>query len=332
MRLRRRVGRVWFLSSCAVLLIFAIAAVSDKALIVRGILLDIRQLVFGAWTSDAAMFRLAPDAALAAGFKIDSPERLSSFRANLRSVDKVRLETIRQLGFDARIDSVVMFYSVGGKEGQPCTLRASLWDKLDSLRVGRGCCSDHTEAYLGVAALAGLFAREAHSSNHSVVEVWDPDRKTWVFVDAEYGVRAFHGEKPLSVADLNDAVRDSTVSWRFLPVAKRIREAASPQFLEYYATPGTWERPAYVWGANVLAQNPGGIGLRLPISVTQAALGIVGVMPPTIELASPDWVRAKRAASLVVKLGLASWILGFLVLPVGSWYSSRRRTLPSKEL
>src|SRR5690606_34840651 len=80
---------------------------------------------------------------------------------------------------------------------------------------GRGYGADFTEVYLGLAYAAGLFAREwAFSTDgfggkgHAFIEVYDRQRKRWIFLDVYNNVHAVHADtrEPASAAEFRSFV------------------------------------------------------------------------------------------------------------------------------
>lgn len=127
------------------------------------------------------------------------------------------------------------------------------------VRDGRGYCADFTEVYLGLVYAAGLFAREwAFSSDgfggkgHAFIEVYDNQRKRWLFIDVYNNVHAVHAEtrEPVSATEFRDFVLGAGPA---LDVQRngpgRLGYKYTDKLLEFYRSGASqW----YLWGGNAV--------------------------------------------------------------------------------
>jgi hypothetical protein len=94
-------------------------------------------------------------------------------------------------------------------------IRADLLTTYRRIREGYGYCADFARVFLAFARAAGLFARQWAFSfdgfgghGHVFVEVWDPQRRQWVFLDVYNNFHALDPDsrRPLSALELRQAL------------------------------------------------------------------------------------------------------------------------------
>ncbi len=120
-------------------------------------------------------------------------------------------------------------------------IRADLSTTYRRIRQGYGYCADFVKVYLGLAHAAGLFARQWAFSfdgfgghGHTLVEVYDRQRKRWLFVDVFNNFHAIDTAK-------NDVL--SALEFREFAAGRRDRVAMQPN------GPG---RPGFIYEAKAL--------------------------------------------------------------------------------
>lgn len=167
---------------------------------------------------------------------------------------------------------------------------------------GQGYCADFTAVYLGLAAAAGLLAREWGFSfdgfgghGHTLIEVFDRQRDKWVFLDVYNNVHAVDAAsgQPLSALEF----RDFALGRRPAPIIRPNGPGRRPysieaKLVEYYRRgAGEW----YLWWGNSVftydshpAVKTAG---RVSRSLEQLAAIAVGVHPRIKVLATTENVR-----------------------------------------
>jgi hypothetical protein len=155
---------------------------------------------------------------------------------------------------------------------------------------GYGYCADFCRVYLGLASAAGLLARQWSFSfdgfgghGHVVVEVFDPQRGKWLFLDVYnnfHAVDANSGEV-LDALEFRDYVLGTraNVEWR-ANGAGRMGFKTQEGALRYYRRGvGEW----YLWWGNdvfsVESRAPVRLLSRLSGPLGQAAATLTGAMP-----------------------------------------------------
>jgi hypothetical protein len=100
-------------------------------------------------------------------------------------------------------------------------IRADLLTTYAGIRQGYGYCADFARAFLAFAHAAGLFARQWAFSfdgfgghGHVFVEIWDPARAQWIFLDVYNNFHAVDAAsaRPLSALELRRALVGQTGS------------------------------------------------------------------------------------------------------------------------
>jgi hypothetical protein len=130
------------------------------------------------------------------------------------------------------------------------------------IREGYGYCADHVRAFLALAHAAGVFARQWAFSfdgfgghGHTVVEIYDPRRRKWLFLDVHnnfHAVNPVTGE-PLGALEFRAAVASPDRPVRIVKNGPgRPGFVHEPKLFEYYRRGlDEW----YLWWGNaVIAQ------------------------------------------------------------------------------
>ncbi len=201
---------------------------------------------------------------------------------------------------------------------------------------GEGYCADYTQVLVALAAAAGLQAREWGISfegysgdGHAVVEVYDPARAQWLFVDPFNGfmVNDERG-RPLSFWALRQRLRDGQLDRLELAMIGDVLPFRSPRAALEYLAAGM--NRAYLW----VEPMPGGAedhalvaaAGRVSRAAGQLAAIALGVHPRMLIAYEPDQaaalgeLRRLRAAAFACAGG------GLTTLLVGGWWLLRRRT------
>lgn len=212
---------------------------------------------------------------------------------------------------------------------------------------GQGYCADFTQVYLGLAHAAGLVAREwgfsfdgFGGSGHAVIEVFDRQRRKWVFLDVynnAHAVDAASGE-PLSALEF----RDFVLGRRSAPLIRangpgRVAYPTDAKLVEYYRRgAGEW----YLWWGNDVFTYDGHPAVRAAGRVSRAleqlAAVMVGVHPGIKVLATPENARELERMerlrwSLLVSAGLVAALLIALLAQLILLVRSLRRA-PEPEI
>lgn len=118
----------------------------------------------------------------------------TSFKAEQSRPDPRLTSIIRREGIDKLPDdwqkSLALSSFLTQHAAERGDISADLYTAVERIQQGYGACSDFTQAYLGLAHAAGLFAREWAFSfdgygghGHALIEVFDRQQQVWKMLD-----------------------------------------------------------------------------------------------------------------------------------------------------
>ncbi len=220
-------------------------------------LITLRQSIFSRYIADPTWFDQAPHEMAAKGFAFANVTDQAMVRSGAVSNEISSREGKDTGDVLRRARDLVLEFSVGG--GSTCGDYAGpSTEKWRWLRSGNGCCSDHTEAFLTIAARSGLIAREVSNAAHTVVEVYEPQLSRWIMIDPMGALFAENANaRPLSVLELRSALLQKTaVRWRMFGKGWRHpRDTTAPWFLKTYGRGDgrdrIWSVLFWTWGNRV---------------------------------------------------------------------------------
>jgi len=265
----------------------ALAATRDLEIRLRAQLVGVRDAIFSRVEKDSAFFEQPPKWLTDHGFRWEDSGVLEGHRLLDDSV-ALMLRTESDV---IRRGMLLADHLARGTRG--CGgLGTNIAAKYDWVRGGGGCCSDHTEIFLAIAAEVGLISREVENSGHAMVEVWDQRHKSWVLLDPTIAIR-FDDDRgqPLSLLATRRRILDGTppqVHWFGTAMGTNAHAADSlVQF--YYGPKAAWPlkfaQLALVYGANVRVQSLfAGRVAYLGRSGGQLVAQLLGVRPLTVYL------------------------------------------------
>lgn len=249
----RRLRFALLLTSCLLFVLFAVLACKavplSEAVRIR----------------NALLFESAPPAT----FDWTPSSRPADFRVDRAPADPVLLQIATAAGVRAdaadwvnarAISSYLTEHAAGKGE-----IDDGLFVVLRRIREGYGACSDFTQAFLGVASAAGIFAREWAFSfdgyggdGHAAIEVFDRQAGRWVYLDVfnNFFVEDVTTGRPLSASEFRDVLNGNQRS-----VAIRKAGAGRPGFVHenvlwryYREGADQW----YLWWGNAQLSREGG--------------------------------------------------------------------------
>jgi hypothetical protein len=178
-------------------------------------------------------------------------------------------------------------------------IRADVSTTFRRIVAGEGYCADYVRAYIAAARYAGLFCRQWAFSfdgfgghGHTIVEVYDRQRRAWAFIDVHNNVYAVlaGSDEPLDALRLRDALVADPASIEFRRAAPgRLGFPHFDKLLAYYRRGcAQW----YLWwGNDVVARDRNG-ALR-PIAFVSGTIAhrlasAIGRAPALVALVTPD--------------------------------------------
>jgi hypothetical protein len=246
-------------------------------------LVEIRDLLFIDFDESREFLSWTPQQLAAHGFRADSSEVCKRWWQRLSDVGYLtELPRIARLSNDvSKAQEIVRLFSCGGGDG--CGSISELGERIRRIPDGYGCCSDHTEVFLALAALCGMSARETITSQHSINEFYDRSRGRWVFIDPQLAVMA-RGRTGayLSLEELRTL---ALAGKPFVPEFfgggdGHARSALDASFRRYYGGADALRRLRVTFGSNVFENDELRRRLRfLPKSVRQLIGHLSGVTP-----------------------------------------------------
>jgi hypothetical protein len=224
-------------------------------------ILGIRYALFTRWRSRPDFWHAPPGAWAEHGFLTDPPSLISEWRGRLSNCEDLggRLSAIESLDDDAlKAKSVALLCYPPGPvdKGRRKVHHRDLLTKIRTVPLGYGCCSDRSEAFLALASVVGLPAREVQNSRHCTNEFYHGGLGRWIFIDADHAHMA-RGEDGdyLSFTDLRDYCSRGirAVMLQFGQGDYPLEEQACRGDPWYYEHEAAWSRVALVQGNNVFS-------------------------------------------------------------------------------
>ena len=201
---------------------------------------------------------------------------------------------------------------------------------------GLGYCADYTEVFLALAHASGIPVREWGAAfdayggdGHAFVEIYDRGRAQWIFIDPFYSFYVTAAGRPISVAELQSALRAPHSDVQVVPIVREKFGFKTPErALAYYRRGAT--RFYLWWGNNIFSYEHAPLvahAASLSRSAEQVAAIFAGVQPKLVlatgnldESALRDLERL-RALVIIVVVASATALIALLGWLVASWRS-----------
>jgi hypothetical protein len=205
---------------------------------------------------------------------------------------------------------------------------------------GLGYCADYTEVFLALAHASGIPVREWGAAfdayggdGHAFVEIYDRGRAQWIFIDPFYSFYVTAAGRPLSVAELQNALRAPQSDVEVVPIVReKFGFKTAERALAYYRRGA--ERFYLWWGNNIFSYEHAPLvahAAALSRSAEQVAAIFAGVQPKLV-LATGNLDESalrglERLRSLVLGVVVASATAGIALLGwlIASWRNRRRK-------
>jgi hypothetical protein len=250
------------LDFAAIVILFRETEGSD----LNAVLVDIRDGLFTKFVSHGSDLEAPPSELFMQGFLIDSPKERATWRAILD--DTVRYHQLFQKlqNTSSTVEKaklIALSFSRNGSphdaDGNPTSLftnHADLLFKLTTIMEPRGCCSDHTQVFTALAAVAGIDSMVVTCA-HSTCGVYCPELKKWVWIDPEFAMLAktHDGEylSPLEVRNAN--LHGDSFDYEFFGTPDHLFAKMDPRTHEYYRPETFCPVFGVEWGNNELIRN-----------------------------------------------------------------------------
>ena len=226
----------------------------------RAILRSIRDSLFSQITSDPEVFK-ATEQQLADryAFLIEKKDMVDTYVSQLSGkisyldLDvKQQLQKIRSIPEQAKF--ITLLYSKNGG-GDICGDFTSLTQSMSMINQGNGygCCSDHSEVFLALSHIYGLTSREITHKMHAFNEVYDSDKRKWLWVDSQYALMAkdARGEY-LSAMEVKEFLDNGKkIDYEFFGTEYHTFQNGSPSKHPYFSDPKSFSYLSMPLGNNV---------------------------------------------------------------------------------
>jgi hypothetical protein len=298
-------------------------------------LCDMRQAFFTTMVRDAAFFEAPPGSLVNVGYRSDPPQVRDQWSRRLKD----ELDYLKPLGpdfdslptLDKAKQLVRLFSSGGGTERFPeSTL---LVDKLREMPAGRGLCSDHVEAFIALASVYGVRAREiiTHGNHHVTCAFYCPEQQRWLWIDPQFSLMAKQAQgQYLSPLGLRDAYqRGQRVEFEFFGHENQVFAHSDPHNHPCYDAKSDFEDMSLTFGSNVFEYDAYRQGMRyVPLPIRQLVLLGLGIMPTYRLIYDEHSVYAHRllmlryswaAVAVVLTAGLCAYPLLSLIRRIPGW-------------
>jgi hypothetical protein len=250
-------------------------------------ILRTRYAIFTQWQHRPDFWYAPPEELAGYGFITDPPELISVWRRRLSTLEDLgsRLSAIESLADDAhKAKALVLlcWYPGHPDEDRRGVHHRDLFQKIRTVPLGYGYCSDQSEVFIALASIIGLPAREVQNARHCTNEFYHRGLGRWLFIDVGDArmARDEHGNY-LSFLDLRNIFfrGDKATLYEFGRGADPLDEQACRVGLWYYEQ-DAWSRVALVLGNNVFANDRAQRRLRyLPKVVRHVICHACGVCP-----------------------------------------------------
>lgn len=267
-----------------------------------------------------------------------TPERLPpGFRTDRSPPDPRLIQAQADPASDWNTMRLLAGYLTEHRREDTDVVQADYWTAVQLIRQGWGNCADYIQAFLPLARAHGLFAREWAFSldgygghGHAVVEVWDRQRRQWVFLDVYNNVHAVDRSSgdPLSVAQLRQRLKQAPDSLEFRKTGLGPLGYRHPHKLLAYYQRG--QPQWYLWWSNAVqdydAHPVVTAASRLGRSAEQLAALVAGIHPRFRIIEEPQNQTARDALARL-RWQLGGWLIVTPLLGVGLVWQWRRRRL-----
>ena len=254
--------------------------------------IKVRDLLFSSRLDKNASLRAItdpPDARLRASISQDQA-RARAIAADV--FGEAVVEQLNALPTTQRL--VAMVELLPGLGGHGCGTVSDIGEKAAILRDNAryGCCSDFNEVFLLLALATGTAARELNTSLHTFAEVWLPESKAWMLVDAQFGLVVHApGSRSgyMSAWDVRQTIL-RTGSVDFVRLPKRDANAAQRERLirSYYLDRESWWTLRIVQRSDVVSQSQFlTAAVRHAKRLVQFVAHMLRVLPQQDELQDP---------------------------------------------
>ena len=243
--LYERLCRVLFLGSLCLVMFFVIGSPFLYLWYpARAYLVSVRFAIMTHSVESESFFQYPPSRLENVGFLVDPAELRELWRERLNRTGLLPTSSLIQiLRLHTLLDRAKaadgLFPSRGG---HGLISEPDLESKVRAvMKEDRGFCAGFTRAYLAVASLVGLQAREVMNSVHTVIEFWDPELQKWIFLDPQMSIvaRSPSGELLSFLETRMRVLQGEKVAWDFFGQGTdKLRSEDDPLFKSLYSPEG----------------------------------------------------------------------------------------------
>jgi len=274
------------------------------------------------------LLELNPTELVSAGYAAFDEKKRDSFRStHLNTLNDMGLLSQTYDGSAHGMQSLVRRFSKNGRDGGCGDKSYNLLENIDWVSRGHGCCSDHSQIFIALASMNGVFAREVHHKLHTFNEYWDSDLMKWVWIDPQFAIMArTETGGYMSFRELKENISvGSIIEWDFFGSTKHVF-ASEPVDSSPYYKPEAFQSILMTNGNNVFGENDWAIQFSfLPKSARQLILLSTGVQPGylywEIDSATSDSFHTRQKAHW-------GFIAGFLIINLAAIVMILRRSKP----
>lgn len=149
----------------------------------------LRNLLFSEIVSDSVINnedRL--DAHLMAQFKTDASQPTPQ-KSYINEAKLAHLMQLQRAGASTDRMAIAVAAAIGpSPDGSYCG-KHPLYDLVQGVERGEGCCSDYSKAFLVYGSRLGIKVREVYVLSHSTVEYFNPEQRRWIWFDPYFSTQ-----------------------------------------------------------------------------------------------------------------------------------------------
>lgn len=196
---------------------------------------QIRQALATSPLKDPRIFLAPPDSLPFFNFSSYKEEKLVQFfKKNKTSLQRY-YKVSDTLTIVEKAKEVALSYSKNGGKG--CgEYSEDLMKNIEWTTTGGGCCSDHSQVFIALSLLNGVYAREVNHTSHTFNEFWDSEKNNWVWIDPQLCLLAKDGNgNYLSLFQIYSLLKESAhVKWEFFGTSSHELYKKDPAKHNYY--------------------------------------------------------------------------------------------------
>jgi hypothetical protein len=241
---------------------------------------EIRQAFTTKRLETPAIFLAHPDSLPKFNFKSYKKEELNAFfKENTNSLRLHYRVNLEKSPIEKAKDIILSFSKNGGNG---CGEYSSdLMKNIEWTTTGGGCCSDHSQVFIALSLLNGLYTREVNHISHTFNEFWDDSKNKWIWIDPQYCLLAKDSiGNYLSIFEIYTmAKKNLQVKWEFFGTASHEFYTKAASENRYFHL-DQFQAISLLMGNRVFLQDKWNKRLKfLPKDILQSTFLLSGIQP-----------------------------------------------------